>query len=538
MNDQSATVTDSLVGQSIGNYEIKSLLGKGAMGEVYLGEHPQIGRKVAIKVLVSALSASKEMAERFQREAQAVNRMDHPNIIQIFDFGTLPDGRLYYTMEYLKGEELTEIINNAAPLSLQDTLVLLMQIVAALDAAHSESIVHRDLKPDNIFVVQKGNAKLVKVLDFGIAKLLEPGLNNQHGTATGMIMGTPMYMSPEQAAGQNEKISMRTDIYALGVIIYQMLSGCLPLQAPSTAQLLAMHITEPPTPLSEVTQGLPEGVCGAVERCLVKEPEDRWASTVEFLDAFKQACMPVPGSTVAHVVRPDLLMTGPGGEVSSIPGFSSVTGPGMSSSIPGRDSMARSGSEMPPSKSKIGLFLGVGGALLLLALAGVGGVLYFGGSDEKEVSSENEEPTKPREAREGGDTEAMGGAGARKVESFTVKVSSKSPGVKVKVSISGQASFVQRAPFPIEAKKGDRLMLEAFHTNYENQVKTVIVKEDREVVFQLDEKKGTRHARRRRRRRRTTSSRGRARRQTRTRTRTTRRPGKTRAGEGTLKPRF
>ena len=538
MSDQVATVSDSMVGQRIGNYEIKSLLGKGAMGEVYLGEHPQIGRKVAIKVLVSALSASKEMAERFQREAQAVNRMDHPNIIQIFDFGTLPDARLYYTMEYLKGDELTDIIRNAAPLSLQDTLVLLIQIVAALDAAHQESIVHRDLKPDNIFVVQKGNAKLVKVLDFGIAKLLEPGLDNQHGTRTGMIMGTPMYMSPEQAAGQNEKISSRTDIYALGVIIYQMLSGCLPLQAPSTAQLLAMHITEPPTPLSEVTQGLPEGVCGAVERCLAKEPEDRWASTVEFLDAFKQACLPVPGSTVAQVVRPDLLMTGPSGEVSSIPGFSSVTGPGMSSSIPGRDSMAQSGAEMPPPKSKLGLFLSVGGAVLLLALAGVGGFFYFGGSDDKGDDKGKEEPTKPREARQGDDTKGMGGAGAREVESYTVKVSSKTPGVKVKVSITGQASFVQSAPFPIEAKKGDRLILEAFRTNFESQVKTVIVKEDREVVFKLDEKESTRHARRRRRRRRNTSSRGRARRQTRTRTRTTRRPGKTRAGEGTLKPRF
>jgi serine/threonine-protein kinase len=281
---------DSLIGQSIGNYRVDSLLGKGAMGEVYLGEHPQIGRKVAIKVLVASLSADQNMADRFMSEARAVNAINHPNVIQIFDFGQLPDGRLYFTMEFLDGRELTELLKDRAPLNLGQTLELLRQMAASLDAAHAKGIVHRDLKPDNVFVMEGPAGPVVKILDFGIAKLLEPGMGSHTKTSTGMIMGTPMYMSPEQAAGDVNRISPRTDIYALAVIVYQMLSGHLPLQAPSVAQLLAMQITEPPRPLQEVTEGLPEAVCDTVSRSLAKEPDERHQSAGEFYQSFVQAC--------------------------------------------------------------------------------------------------------------------------------------------------------------------------------------------------------------------------------------------------------
>jgi len=279
----------TLVGQTVGNYLVRSLLGSGAMGEVYLGEHPRIQSKVAIKVLISELCANQGMASRFISEARAVNRVNQHNIIRVFDFGTLPDGRLYYVMEFLEGQELTEKLANDAPLSLDQTGVILAQVCAALDAAHQADIVHRDLKPDNIILVESGSGLLVKVLDFGIAKLLNTGLGAEHRTSTGLIMGTPLYMSPEQAAGQTDRITPRSDIYSLGVILYQMLSGRLPITAPTTAQLLARHIAEPPVPLRTVAPNLPSDIHSLVDSCLAKEPHERPPSAGEVYHRFARA---------------------------------------------------------------------------------------------------------------------------------------------------------------------------------------------------------------------------------------------------------
>ena len=241
---------DPLIGTTIGNYEIKSLLGACAMGQVFLGEHPHIGRKVAVKVLMASFSSNPEMADRFMSEAKAVNRFNHPNIIQVFDFGKLPDGRLYLIMEFLEGQELSAYMEERGTLSLDETAALMGQIASALDAAHSAGIVHRDLKPDNIFIVHTPTGPTVKVLDFGVAKLLDPeNMGAKHKTATGLIMGTPSYMSPEQARGIGHQIGPSTDIYALGVIVYQMLSGHLPIDAESVTQVLLKHITDPPVPI-------------------------------------------------------------------------------------------------------------------------------------------------------------------------------------------------------------------------------------------------------------------------------------------------
>ena len=186
-----------LVGKTIGNYQVLGLLGEGGMGQVYRATHPEIGRFVAIKVLSADLAAEPEVIDRFRTEALAVNRIAHPNIIDISDFGALPDGRPYFVMEYLDGETLEARLQRDTQLALDEAAPLLRQILAALEAAHEAGIVHRDLKPENIYVARRRDGDIVKLLDFGIAKLLSP--DKLGSTADGQMLGTPYYMSPEQA---------------------------------------------------------------------------------------------------------------------------------------------------------------------------------------------------------------------------------------------------------------------------------------------------------------------------------------------------
>ncbi len=206
--------TNSLVGTQIGNYQIKELIGQGGMGSVYLGEHPRIGRKVAVKVMSSAITQVPQAAERFEAEARLITRIEHPNIIAIFDFGTLDDGSLYYVMEVLKGQELAGVIRDRGKMTAEEIAPYLEQICAALQAAHDQGVVHRDLKPENIFVLDRDPLR-IKILDFGIAKLLET--EGEVGlTQTGMVMGTPLFIAPEQAAGEPGRIGPHTDLYSLG----------------------------------------------------------------------------------------------------------------------------------------------------------------------------------------------------------------------------------------------------------------------------------------------------------------------------------
>lgn len=277
---------DPLIGTTVGNYEVLELLGEGAMGQVYLGIHPQIGRKVAIKVLIASLSANPEMAERFLSEAKAVNKISHPNIIQVFDFGKLPDGRLYLTMEYLEGSDLGMRLFNYGNMDLDTVVSIFRQVASALDAAHVNGIIHRDLKPDNIFITEAHGIFTVKILDFGVAKLLEPDMGAKHKTATGLIMGTPSYMCPEQAAGRVNDICPQSDVYSLAIIIYQMLSGRMPIEADIIPRVLVKHIGEPPTPIQAFLPDFPAQLWFVLDRALMKEPTDRYSTAGEFAGAF------------------------------------------------------------------------------------------------------------------------------------------------------------------------------------------------------------------------------------------------------------
>ncbi len=280
---------DALIGKNVGSFKVVATLGEGAYGTVYQGVHPTIGRMVAIKVLNAAWSSDRAIVNRFIDEARAANSINHPNIIQIYDFGQLDDGRFFCIMEYIQGKELNEIIEERQGLELKYVEIILPQIVSALSAAHEAKVIHRDLKPDNIMVFRDRDGIKIKILDFGIAKLLENKEPAKRKTQSGDIMGTPAYMAPEQARGKVELIDERTDIYSLGVITYQMLSGKLPIDGRSIPDLLIKVLNEAPTPLSEVAPELPEGIGVFLERVLSKNQEDRPATAEAFYSEFEHA---------------------------------------------------------------------------------------------------------------------------------------------------------------------------------------------------------------------------------------------------------
>src|SRR5580698_379373 len=230
---------DALLGAQIGPYRVARLLGIGGMGRVYKAVHPQIGSRVAIKVLSRECADRRDLVERFFSEARAVNVANHENIVNVTDLAMLPDGRPYIVMEYLDGAPLSSLIEQArqrgTPLPLGGVARLAAEVLEALAAAHAKGIVHRDLKPDNIYVLQSGR---VKVLDFGVAKL-RPELGGS-ATHTGSLLGTPYYMSPEQASGRS--VDARADIYAMGVILFECATLNKPFAAPALFDLLRMHI--------------------------------------------------------------------------------------------------------------------------------------------------------------------------------------------------------------------------------------------------------------------------------------------------------
>jgi serine/threonine-protein kinase len=273
-----------MIGQTVGNYRVTGLLGQGGMGVVYLAEHPGIGRRAAIKVLHGELARDPDVLARFFNEARAANAIRHPGIVEIFDFGTLADGSSYIAMELLEGESLAARLQRAGALPIEAAVELASQAAEALGAAHAQGIVHRDLKPDNLFLTpdrRTPGRELVKVLDFGIAKL--GGAGHDAGslrTRTGAILGTPIYMSPEQCRGTRE-IDHGTDIYALGVILHEMVCGAPPFVSEGFGELAHLHISAPPPPARSLVAAVPEALERVILRALAKEPGQRFLSMGE-----------------------------------------------------------------------------------------------------------------------------------------------------------------------------------------------------------------------------------------------------------------
>ena len=268
---------DSLIGTVMdGRYRIEQRIGEGGMGLVYRATHVVLKKPFALKVIRGDRATDDNVVQRFVREARAASGIGHPNIVNINDFGTTEDGSLYLAMEYLDGVTLAQAMQ-AGPIPYARALEIFIQIAGALEAAHAQGIVHRDLKPENIMLMRAGKQhEFVKVLDFGIAKVKNAAAKITH---TGLVFGTPHYMSPEQAAGQ--PVDHRSDIYSLGVIMYQVLAGALPFAAESLMALMTKHMFEPAPSLRESGHAVPSALDAIVGRCLQKKPELRHASMRE-----------------------------------------------------------------------------------------------------------------------------------------------------------------------------------------------------------------------------------------------------------------
>jgi eukaryotic-like serine/threonine-protein kinase len=290
---------DPLIGTTIdGRYIIEALLGEGGMGQVYAARHAIIDKRVAIKVLRKEAAADESSAQRFIVEAKAASKIGHQHIVDITDFGVLPAGNAYFVMEHFAGPTLGKLIHDLRTLPPTRAIGIAIQTARGLHAAHMQSIIHRDLKPENIFVLERdGQTDFVKIVDFGIAKDVKAG---KRLTAVGMVLGTPEYMSPEQATGQ--ETDHRVDQYALGCILYEMLTGDVPFKAENAPKTLTKHVFEAVVPPSKLRPELaiPDVVEKVVMRMLEKKPEQRYAdmmaliAALESVDARLRSSQPQP----------------------------------------------------------------------------------------------------------------------------------------------------------------------------------------------------------------------------------------------------
>jgi serine/threonine protein kinase len=281
-------------GDRLGDYRIEHAIGEGGGGLVYAARHNKTGRAVAIKVLRSEMVLLTKMVTRFVREAEAVNRIKHPNIVEMLEFGELQPGRPYYVMELLEGMDLGRYLRTHGRFSAHRCLKLMEPVLSAVAAAHKAGIVHRDIKASNIFVAQKAGQHTIKLLDFGIAKDTNPEPGKEGLTEPGARLGTASNMAPEQI--RCERTDQRTDIYALGVVLFQLLTGHYPFEAEDPLQMTWLHLTSPAPQPSLLVARIPKALDAVILKCLEKKPENRFQSAEELLVALRAAVAAVKDS--------------------------------------------------------------------------------------------------------------------------------------------------------------------------------------------------------------------------------------------------
>ena len=440
----------SLIGKQIGNYLIKAKLGEGGMGAVYLGEHPLIGKRVAVKVLLEELAAKEDIVTRFFNEAKAVNDIGHQNIVDIVDFGKTKNDYgqdiVYFIMEFLDGESLAARLRRTG-LSFKETMHVMEQACSALAASHAKGIVHRDLKPENIYLCPRGGDKnFCKLLDFGIAKLTGDG-GQSHKTRTGLVIGTPAYMSPEQCEGKG-LMDARSDIYSLGIVMYELLTGRVPFPGEGFGEILVAHLTKQPEPPSTINADVTPQLEAIVMHAIEKDRNRRFQTMAEFQaaienpDAHFASWQGLPAATphgqhsggtmmLDDSAMPRRTPTGAQRPITGQRGPTTHNGP-TPTTLSGAASETMNG-ELP-RKSRAPLFAVLGG---LVAVAGVVGVVTMTKKGDAQTGSQA--PTAPPTV-------------PQKDETLTVMVNSDPAGAKVTRADNNETGTT---PMQIKIKKGD-----------------------------------------------------------------------------------
>ncbi len=381
-----------LVGQVVADrYHVVKKLGEGGMGQVYLAEHVKMGRRSAIKVMNPFMVHDPDAVARFNREAANASRITHPNVCAIYDFGETPDGLIYLAMEFVEGEPLTDLLEREGTLPPRRAVPIFLQVADALQAAHDLDIVHRDLKPDNIMLARaKGGADVVKVVDFGIAKAVG-GDESQKVTKTGLVVGTPEFMSPEQLSG--DAVDGRSDLYSLALVLFRALTGRLPFEASTVQETMIKRLTDAPQTLAQARPDLafPTGLAEILNAALTRSPVDRYQTVAKF------------AGDVAAVTG----LTG-GRASAGIPATRADT-EGKTQLLDAAATQLMGSKRSPPAPGKKrSLVPIVVGAIVLLGGGGAGVVLLWGGAQPDSTATPPDSAPVVRPPNRGGTTSPVG----------------------------------------------------------------------------------------------------------------------------------